>query len=125
MVRSEYFRRKKFAAKIDGPVAEARFDAYATYAKALHAAMQAILVPHEITVKQDILEPDGISTNELPFYLDAMREFCRVCRNFQFTTRTNECYNVFLRWHAKGLDNNCLVLMAIHCGCDLMAYYEY
>jgi len=124
VVRDQHFRRKKFEAKIDGSVAETRFDAYATPAKNLHEAMATILVGHEETVKTDILEPAGIPVNELPFYLDAMREFCRVCRNFTSQTRTNECYNVYLRWKAKNLDNNCLVLMAVHCGCALMEYYE-
>jgi hypothetical protein len=123
--RNQYWRRKKYEAKIDGSVAETRFDAYATAAKQLHGDMQDILVPHEVTVKTDILEPMGISTNEIPFYLDAMREFCRICRNFTSLSRQNECYNTYLRWLQKNLNNNALVLMADHCGCDLWAYYEY
>jgi len=123
--RNQYWRRKKYEAKIDGAVAETRFDAYATPAKTLHQTMQEILVPHEETAKTDILEPMGISTNEIPFYLDAMREFCRICRNFTSLSRQNECYNVYLRWLQKGLNNNALVLLANQCGCDLWAYYYY
>ena len=123
--RNQYFRRKKYQAKIDGPVAETRFDAYATPAKTLHETMQGILVPAEEYFKTQILEPLGISTNEIPFYLDAGREFCRICRNFISLSRQNECYNTYLRWLQKGLNNNALVLMANYCGCDLWAYYEY
>jgi len=123
--RNQMWRRAKYKAKIDGSVAETRFDAYATTAKALHQTMQEILVPHEETCKTDILEPAGVPTNEIPFYLDAMREFCRVCRNFTSLSRQNECYNTYLRWLQKGLNNNLLVLLGNHCGCDLWAYYYY
>jgi len=123
--RNQFWRRKKFEAKIDGAVAETRFDAYATPAKALHEAMQDILVPHEENAKTNILEPAGVSTNEIPFYLDSMREFCRVCRNFTSLSRSNECYNVYMRWLSKGLNSNLLVLLANQCGCDLWAYYQY
>jgi len=123
--RNQFWRRKKFEKKTDGSVAEIRFDAYATPAKTLHEAMATILVENEEVFKEDILEPAGVPVNEIPFYLDAGREFCRCCRNFTSLTRANECYNIYLRWLQKGLNNNCLVLMANHCGCDLMAYYEY
>jgi len=127
--RNNYFRRKKFEAKIDGSVAETRFDALGInavgYPKQLHSTMATILVGHEKVFKEDILEPAGVSTNEIPFYLDAGREFCRCCRNFTSLSRQNECYNIYLKWLQKGLNNNCLVLMANHCGCDLWAYYEY
>ena len=127
--RNQYWRRKKYEAKVDGSVAETRFDALGInavgYPKNLHQTMQEILVPAEEYFKTQILEPFGISTNEIPFYLDAGREFCRVCRNFTSLSRQNECYNVYLRWLQKGLNNNALVLMANYCGCDLWAYYYY
>jgi len=123
--RNQFFRRKKFEAKIDGSVAETRFDAYATPAKTLHQTMQEILVPHEEAAKTNILEPAGVPTNEIPFYLDAMREFCRVCRNFTSLSRSNECYNVYQRWLSKTLNSNLLILLANQCGCDLWAYYQY
>jgi hypothetical protein len=123
--RNQYWRRKKYEAKIDGSVAEKRFNAYATPAKALHQTMQEILVPAEEAAKTQILEPMGISSNEIPFYLDAMREFCRICRNFTSQTRSNECYNTYLRWLSKTLNSNALVLLANQCGCDLWAYYTY
>jgi len=123
--RRNIFRRAKFKAKIDGSVAETRFDALATSAQALHTTMQNILVPHEEAAKTNILEPAGVPTNEIPFYLDAMREFCRVCRNFTSLSRANECYNVYQRWLSKTLNSNLLILLANQCGCDLFAYYQY
>lgn len=123
--RKEMFRRAKYKAKLDGPVAEKRFNAYATSAKALHGAMQGILVPHEENAKANILEPAGVSSNEIPFYLDAMREFCRICRNFTSISRNNECYNTYCRWKSKTLNSNLLIMLAAQCGCDLMEYYTY
>jgi len=123
--RNQMWRRAKFKAKIDGSVAETRFNAYATPAKTLHQTMQEILVPHEQNAKVNILEPAGVATNEIPFYLDSMREFCRVSRNFTSQSKSNECYNVYERWRSKGLNSNLLVLLANQCGCDLWAYYQY
>ena len=123
--RSQMWRRAKFKAKIDGPVAETRFNAYATPAKTLHQTMQEILVPAEEAAKTQILEPAGVPSNEIPFYLDAMREFCRICRNFTDQTRRNECYNTYQRWLSKGLVSNLLILLANQCGCDLWEYYYY
>lgn len=125
MVREQQYRRKKYKAKTDGAVSEIRFDATKTLAQTLHQAGQEILVPQEEYFKVHILEPAGIAVNELPFYLDAGREFCKCCRQFTSVTRHNKCLDIYYKWLDKGLNNNCLVLMATYCGCDLMAYYEY
>lgn len=106
-------------------MAEIRWDALKTDAETLHGVMQDILVPHEENAKVNILEPAGVSVNEMPFYLDAMREFCRCCRNFTSVTRNNECYNIYRRWLGKGMIGNLLAQLGIQCGCDLWAYYEY
>jgi len=123
--RDQFWRRKKYKAKVDGSVWETRADAYKASGQALHQNMQEILVPAEEYFKTQILEPHGVPSNEIPFYLDAGREFCRICRNFTDQTRINECYNTYLRWLAKGLNSNLLILEANYCGCDLWAYYQY
>lgn len=125
MVRKSLFRRNKYEAKTDGSVSETRTDAYRTRQVQLHTAIVTELVAKEEQAKTEILEPAGIPVNEIPFYLNAMRQFCRCCRKFTSNTRFNECYNIYLTWLQKGLDNNCLVLLGNLCGCDLMAYYEY
>lgn len=125
MVRSEVYRRKKYAAKIDGTVIEDRIDQYGASMRTAHAAMQTILVEKEEAAKAQILEPAGVPVNMIPFYLDSMREFCRISRNFSSTTRDNEGYNSYARWRDKGLDSNLLVLLANLCDIDLWAYYEY
>lgn len=125
MVRDEYYRRKKYEAKIDGTVIEDRIDQYGSEMKTAHAAMQTILVDKEEDAKAQILEPAGVPVNMIPFYLDAMREFCRISRNFSSTTKQNEGYNSYIRWRTKGLESNLLVLLANLCDIDLWAYYEY
>jgi len=125
MVRSQLYRRKKFEAKVDGAVAEDRIDQYGATMKTLHATMQTILVEKETDAKTQILEPAGVAVNIIPFYLNAMREFCRISRNFTSITRQNEAYNAFERWKVKGLNSNLLVQLAALCDIDLWAYYQY
>jgi len=125
MVRSQLYRRKKFEAKVDGAVTEDRIDQYGATMKQLHSDMQLILVEKEIDAKTQILEPAGVAVNIIPFYLNAMREFCRISRNFTSITRQNEAYNAFERWKVKGLNSNLLVQLAALCDIDLWAYYQY
>ncbi|GAJ05630.1 unnamed protein product, partial [marine sediment metagenome] len=106
MVRPNLWRRKKFKAKIDGSVHEKRTDAYRTTQVALHTAITTILVEKEIEAKTLILEPAGVPVNEMPFYLNAMREFCKCSRNFTSLTRQNECINIYAEYVEKGLRNN-------------------
>jgi len=125
MVRPEHWRRAKFKQKIVGSVVEDRIDQYGSYMKSLHAAMQTILVAKEEQAKTEILEPAGVAVNMIPFYLDAMREFCKISRNFTGNTKQNEGYNAYIKWRTKGLDSNLLVLLANMCNIDLWADYEY
>ena len=123
MVRSEIYRRKKFEQKVDGSIAEDRIDQYGSYMKSQHETIQVILVAQEERAKTEVLEPAGVSVNMIPFYLDALREFCRISRNFTSATRTNEGINCYCRWQAKGLDTALLVQLASICEIDLWAYY--
>jgi len=125
LVRFYRWRKLKYKAKIDGPVAEKRIDAYGDYMKTSHRTMQTILVSAEEKAKSEILEPAGVPVNQIPFYLNAMREFCRISRNFTSNTKQNEGYKTYERWKAKGLDSNLLVLLANMCNIDLWAYYQY
>ena len=123
MVRKEHWRRAKFKAKISGSIAEDRVDQYGAYMKSSHEAIQLILVDKEERSKTEVLEPAGVTVNMIPFYLDAMREFCRISRNFTSTTRTNEAINSYERWKAKGLDTYLLVQLAGICDVNIWAYY--
>lgn len=125
MVRENIWRREKYEAKVDGSVHESRTDAYRTTQVALHSAIVTTLVANEEQAKTEILEPAGVPVNEIPFYLNAMREFCRCCRNFTDLTRQNECYSIYSKYVEKQLRSNLIVLLGNMCGCDLWAYYEY
>lgn len=102
-----------------------RVDAYGDDMVTLHTAITAQLVEKEELAKTSILEPNGVTTSEIPFYLNSMREFCKCSRNFTSVTRNNKCYHILLRYRDKGLLNNLLVQLAAICDCDLWGYYEY
>lgn len=125
MVRDQIWRRKKYEAKIDGTVAELRTDAYRDTQVALHTSITSILVQREEEAKTTILEPAGIPTSEIPFYLNAMREFCKCCRNFTSTTRNNKCYDILLQYRDKGLLIALLYRLAMMCGCYPEGYEYY
>jgi len=123
MVRDSLHRRNKYEAKTDGSVSETRTDAYRTRQVLLHTAAQEIIVPREVEAKTTILEPAGVPVNMIPFYLNAMREFCRCCDNFTSLTREDECENIYLMWVQKGLDAYLVARLGVMCGCELAAYY--
>lgn len=125
MVREQQWRRKKYEAKIDGTVAELRTDAYRDDQVSLHTAITSILVQREEEAKVQILEPAGVPTSEIPFYLNSMREFCKCCRNFTSVTRDNKCYNILLQYRDKGLQIALLYQLAALCGCYPEGYGYY
>lgn len=124
MVRDQQYRRRKYEAKTDATAAELRTDAYRADMVTQYTAMASILVEKEEQAKTTILEPAGVPTSEMPFYLNAMREFCKCCRNFTSVTRDNKCYNILLQYRDKGLRIELLYQLAMLCGC-YPAGYEY
>ena len=124
MVREQQYRRRKYEAKTDAIAAELRTDAYRADMVTQYTAMASILVEKEEQAKTQILEPAGVPTSEMPFYLNSMREFCKCCRNFTSVTRDNKCYNILLQYRDKGLRIEMLYQLAMLCGC-YPAGYEY
>jgi len=125
LVRDQLYRRRKYKAKLDGTVTELRTDAYRDTQVALHTAITTLLVEKEIRAKEDILEPAGVPTSEIPFYLNSMREFCKCCRNFTSITKDNKCYDILCRYRDKGLQVNLLYQLAALCGCYPAGYGYY
>jgi len=125
MVRDQIYRRRKYEAKADGTIAEMRIDAYGEWMVKEHTSITSVLVQKEEEAKGLILEPAGVSTSEMPFYLNAMREFCSICRHFTSHTRDDECYNVLLRYRDKGLVLTLLYKLAALCGCYPTGYEYY
>lgn len=125
MVRDQTYRRRKYKHKLDGDVAEIRTDAYRDDMVVLHTAITTILVQREEQAKTEVLEPAGVPTSEMPFYLNALREFCKCCRNFTSVTRNNKCYNILCRYRDKGLEVALLYRLAAICGCYPEGYEYY
>jgi hypothetical protein len=125
MVRDQRYRRKKYEAKIDGSVGEMRTDAYKSTMETLYTAISTELVEKEEQAKTTILEPAGVGTAWIPFYLNAMREFCKCCRNFTSTTRDNKCLEILFTYRDKGLDQGLLYRLAALCGCYPEGYGYY
>ena len=94
MVRDQHWRRKKYEAKIDGTVAQLRIDAERDDMIDAHTGITVTMVQQEEQAKTTILEPNGVTTSVMPFYLNAMREFCKCSREFTSVTRTNKCYGI-------------------------------
>ena len=133
MVREQQWRRAKYKAKIDGAVAEKRIDAYGKTMEQLHRSITSTLVLNEQMAKETILEPNGILTSEMPFYLNAMREFCKCCRDFtcggdhviNCPTRDNKCFDIYCKYRDKGLIPRILIKLAGMCGCYPLGYGYY
>ena len=125
MVREQQYRRRKYEAKIDGTVAELRVDAYRDAMVEEYTGITSGMVTREEQAKQGILEPAGVGTAEMPFYLNAMREFCKCCRHFTSITRNNKCYNILLQYRDKGLTVSLLYKLAMLCGCYPLGYEYY
>ena len=125
MVRDQIWRRKKYEAKTDGDVAELRLDKYKAQMYELYKDITPLMVEQEIKAKTTILEPAGIATSEIPFYLNAMREFCKCCRQFSSTTRNNKCLCILLQYNDKGLRIDLLYRLAMMCGCYPEGYEYY
>jgi hypothetical protein len=125
LVRPQQYRRRKYEAKIDGDVFEKRADAYGSSMKTEHATITAVLVAKEEEAKTTILEPAGVGTAEMPFYLNAMREFCKCCRTFTSVTRNNKCFEVLNSYRNKGLQIGLLYKLAAMCGCYPAGYGYY
>ena len=125
MVREQQFRRRKYKAKTDATVSELRTDAYRDDMVPLYSAITTVLVQREEQAKTQILEPAGVPTSEMPFYLNSMREFCKCCRNFTSVTRDNKCYNILLQYRDKGLRVELLYRLAMLCGCYPEGYEYY
>jgi len=125
MPRDHVWRRQKYQAKVDGTVSEIRVDAYGPKMVELHTAITTVLVAKEEQAKEEILEPAGVTTSEMPFYLNAMREFCKCCRSFTSTTRNDKCYSILLGYRDKGLQIALLYKLAAMCGCYPEGYGYY
>jgi len=104
MVRSQTYRQKKYEAKVDPDVVRARFSAMKSVMAEQTAVKFSDLATIEDGVKKQILEPKGIPTIQIPFYLNVARQLYSIVQRFTGSTLGKEAKLVKDKWVARGLD---------------------
>jgi len=104
MVRSQTYRQKKYEAKVDPDVVRARFSAMKSVMAEQTAVKFSDLATIEDGVKKQILEPKGIPTIQIPFYLNVARQLYSIVQRFSGETLGKEAKLVKDKWVARGLE---------------------
>jgi len=102
-VRDAKYRTSKYAAKIDPDVIRARFEAQKDAMVEQEAERFASLAAMENTVKS-IVEAVGVSTIEIPQYLNVGRKAYKISNKFTGKTAQNELMALGALWKMRGLD---------------------
>lgn len=111
MVRPQVYRQKKYEAKVDPDVVRARFSAQKDMMAEQTSAKFSDLATMEANVKA-ILEPQGVATIQIPFYLNYARELYKLTQNFSGVTLSNEAKLKYEKWKARGLTDTILKAIA-------------
>jgi hypothetical protein len=104
MVREQVYRQKKYEAKLTGDVVKARFDALKEVMAEQTSARFGELASIEDSVKKEILEPAGVPSIQIPFYLNVARELYSKSRTFTGETLKNEAHAIANKWVGRGLN---------------------
>ena len=102
-VRDAKYRVSKYAAKIDPDVIRARFESQRDMMVEQEAERFASLSAMENTVKS-IVEAVGVSTIEIPQYLNVGRKAYKISNKFTGKTAQNELMALGALWKMRGLD---------------------
>jgi len=111
MVRPGIWRRLKFDGKIIGDVVKDRFDRLKTMMVQQTDGVYPELEAMEQRVKA-VVEPYGVPTILLPFYLNAGRQLFNLARRFTGATLQNEAIVKLDTWAQRGLDKQILGAIA-------------
>jgi hypothetical protein len=103
MVREQVYRQKKYEAKVVGDVVKARIDALKEVMAEQTSARFGELASIEESVKKNILEPAGVPSIQIPFYLNIARELYSKSRVFTGETLKMEAHMIANKWIARGL----------------------
>ena len=103
MVREQVYRQKKYQAKVTGDVVKARFDALKEVMEEQTSARFGELANIEESVKKNILEPNGVPSIQIPFYLNVAREVYSKARTFTGETLKMEAHAIADKWVKRGL----------------------
>jgi hypothetical protein len=120
MVRPQAYRQKKYEVKVDPDVVRSRFAGLKPMMVEQTSARFTDLTAFETNVKQ-ILEPKGIVTIQIPFYLNYARELYSLSQRFSGKTLENEAKFLGSKWKQRGLDENILIEIAKLFGITLTA----
>jgi hypothetical protein len=120
MVRSQTYRQKKYEVKIDADVIRSRFAGLKPIMVEQTAAKFTDLAANETNVKA-VIEPLGIPTIQIPFYLNYARELYSLTQRFSGKTLENEAKILASKWKARGLTEDTLIKIAAQFGITLTA----
>jgi hypothetical protein len=118
MVRSQTYRQKKYEVKIDADVIRSRFAGLKPIMVEQTAAKFTDLAANETNVKA-VIEPLGIPTIQIPFYLNYARELYSLTQRFSGKTLENEAKLLGSKWKARGLAEDTLIKIAAQFGITL------
>jgi hypothetical protein len=118
MVRSQTYRQKKYEVKIDADVIRSRFAGLKPIMVEQTAAKFTDLAANETNVKA-VIEPLGIPTIQVPFYLNYARELYSLTQRFSGKTLENEAKLLGAKWKARGLTEDTLIKIAAQFGITL------
>lgn len=120
MVRVQTYRQKKYEVKIDADVIRSRFAGLKPMMVEQTAAKFTDLTANETNVKA-VIEPLGIPTIQIPFYLNYARELYSLTQRFSGKTLENEAKVLGAKWKARGLTEDTLIKIAAQFGITLTA----
>jgi hypothetical protein len=120
MVRPQAYRQKKYEVKIDADVIRSRFAGLKPMMVEQTAAKFTDLAANETNVKA-VIEPLGIPTIQIPFYLNYARELYSLTQRFSGKTLENEARILASKWKARGLTEDILIKIAAQFGITLTA----
>lgn len=120
MVRPQTYRQKKYEVKIDADVIRSRFAGLKPIMVEQTAAKFTDLTANETNVKA-VIEPLGIPTIQIPFYLNYARELYSLTQRFSGKTLENEAKLLGAKWKARGLAEDTLIKIAAQFGITLTA----
>jgi len=121
MVRDEAYRTRKYEAKMDATSISQRFrDEKDTMVEQVEARFAELVLVEEKAKAR--VEAAGVSTRDIPFYLNFARQCYRIAKQFSQATQINEVYYRYQYWLNQGLNAAILTDLAEMCGVALGDY---
>jgi len=120
-MRDAYNRLQKYATKMDPDSIKQRFTDHRDNMINQEESIFGELVLIEAKAKA-MLEAAGISTIQIPFYLDFARQCWKYFKKFSQATRTQEVNYWWTHWVSRGLNGTVLASIAELCGVTITGY---